>query len=131
VDAKNVYFLENLQNFEQWFGGQEQTSEKNIVFHRIKEILEMLEEAYGTENRQYEGGKIVFFTDEKAYQQEIDSLLHRQHINPEWNEYSEIIGEQAFDGVEWWEEMYLVSSENALVIIHPKSVQPSENQKNH
>lgn len=35
-------------------------------------------------------------------------------------EYSERINENTDTGVEWWEELYLLSSEDALVLIHPK-----------
>jgi hypothetical protein len=114
-----VHLIRTLQENEELFTALSGTSIPNIVKERIVEILTILEEQYRSTD--WDGGMVFFFTTDESYQKEISDICEQYYVNRDEWEYSEIIGEQAVDGVEWWEELYLLSSgELSLIFIHPR-----------
>lgn len=49
-----------------------------------------------------------------------ERLKNNCHLDKELFEYSEQIGNAADSKVQWQEELYLLSSDDSLVLIHPR-----------
>lgn len=92
-----------------------------IVIERIRELAGMLDDRYGVRRGSADmGGYILFFHNSRDYGKCVPHILQFYHMDRELFEYSEQINENSVSGVEWWEELYLLSSDDALVLIHPK-----------
>lgn len=92
-----------------------------IVYDRVKEIIGQLDEAYGTlRSARDMGGYVLLFLSEEEYELLHTKILSFYRLDVENYEYSEIINESMESSIDWWEELYLLSSDDALVIIHPK-----------
>ncbi len=92
-----------------------------IVAERMMELAGMLDDRYGVCRGSSDmGGYILFFHDSRDYGKCYPHIMAFYHLDGELFEYSERINENTEAGVEWWEELYLLSSEDALVLIHPK-----------
>lgn len=92
-----------------------------IVIERIRELAGMLDDRYGICRGFADmGGYILFFHDSRDYGKCVPHILQFYHMDRELFEYSEPINGDSVSGVEWWEELYLLSSDDALVLIHPK-----------
>lgn len=95
----------------------------SIVAERIVEQIEVLDDAYGRHRTPYAmGGYILYFPNEKDYNKMIGEICEFYNISLNEYEYSEIIGEKPIGNTEWWEELFMLSSDDALVMIHPKEV---------
>lgn len=93
----------------------------HIVIERIRELAGMLDDRYGVCRGSADmGGYILFFHDSRDYGKCVPHILQFYHMDRELFEYSEPINGDSVSGVEWWEELYLLSSDDALVLIHPK-----------
>ena len=103
----------------------------SIVIERMKELAGMLDDRYGVCRGSADmGGYILFFHDGRDYGKCIPHILQFYHMDGELFEYSEQINENTASDVEWWEELYLLSSEDALVLIYPKGdTQKREDRK--
>lgn len=96
---------------------------EHIVADRIIERIAVLDDAYGKHRPPYAmGGYVLFFTNEKDYNKMIGEISKFYNISLNEYEYSEIIGEKLIGNTEWWEELFMLSSDDALVMIHPKEV---------
>lgn len=95
---------------------------EQIVVSRMKEVVATLDDAYGM-YRSFKsmGGYILFFKDEVSYKKTFEQIMSFYNLDKELYEYSDCISERQDTGVEWWEELYLLSSEDSLVLIHPKN----------
>lgn len=102
----------------------EELKEKNVdsmVVERMREMAGMLDDRYGVCRGSADmGGYILFFHDSRDYGKCISYILQFYHMDGKLFEYSERINENTASDVEWWEELYLLSSEDALVLIYPK-----------
>lgn len=94
------------------------------VADRIVEITSVLDDAYGADRGAFSiGGYVFFFPDAKCYTDNVSKILSYHHVNPDAFEYSEYIGERVLeDGLYWNEELYLLGSDDSLVLIHPQEV---------
>jgi hypothetical protein len=101
-----------------------QTPSMSLIADRILELTETLDDSYGSDRSSRDmGGYILFFPSEKEYRKCISVICKTYHIEPSLCEYREIIGEKAISGTEWWEELFLLSSDDALVFIHPQKAE--------
>lgn len=87
------------------------------VMKRIEELVDILDREYGCcRNSSDMGGYILFFTELQTYEKFVPKIMEFYNLDKDLYEYSELI--DATD--EWQEELYLLSSDDALVLIHPK-----------
>jgi len=90
------------------------------VINRIDKIAGVLDTNYGgCRGSSDMGGYILLFTDKQTYEKNIMKIMEFYHLNKELYEYSYKLGSEGNDMAEWQEELYLLSSDDALVIIHP------------
>ncbi len=95
----------------------------SLLVDRINEITEMLDNNYsGRRSSKDYGGYILFFPTKEGYDRLIEKILRYYNLDSSLSEYEEVIGERAIGNTEWHEEMWLLSSEDALVCIHPEEV---------
>lgn len=93
----------------------------NAVGKRIKELTAIMDGQYGRYRGSFDmGGYLLFFHDSKTYDECYPHIMQFYHLNKELFEYSEKISTNSESGMEWWEELYLISSEDALILLHPK-----------
>ena len=93
----------------------------SIVIERMREIVSTLDDAYGSNRSAKDmGGYIFFFGDEETYENSFSHLLTFYNLAMENYEYSEIINEMNDSETKWWEELYMLSSDDAIVFVHPK-----------
>lgn len=96
---------------------------EKIVADRISEIIDTLDDAYGGHRNSYAmGGFVFYFPDEATYEREYINILEFYRLNALDYEYSDLIGDAAIQGKEWREELFMLSSDDSLVLIHPKEV---------
>lgn len=92
------------------------------VLNRVSEQIETLDEAYGAYRSSRDmGGYVLLFLDEDSYNNSIGAILEFYKIDESLYEYSDCIAEEILNKVEWMEELYMLGSDDALVLIHPKS----------
>lgn len=116
-----MYRLKTTLDCELLFMEQELTSEQNILKERMLEILETLDDAYGKNRSSHDfGGYILFFPTEDNYKRQIAQILKFYNLDKNLCEYREKIGEKAYSDTEWWEELFLLSSDDSLLLIYPK-----------
>ena len=66
-------------------------------------------------------GIVKLWVDIYYYEELKMLILSFYHLDIEDYEYSETLIEDKEYNVEWWEELYMLSSDDAIVIMHPKS----------
>lgn len=95
----------------------------SLLMDRINEITETLDSNYSGQrsSRDY-GGYILFFPTKEGYDSLIEKILRYYNLDFSLSEYEEIIGERAIGNTEWHEQMWLLSSDDALICIHPEEV---------
>ena len=116
--------LKTQLDFELYLEEHPETFCRNTgVKNRIAEALETLDDAYGAERKAHDmGGYVLLFLSEENFNAEIEKILAHDHLNREFAEHSEAIEEQNGadeDGMIWMEELYLLSSDDSLLMIHP------------
>lgn len=90
------------------------------VINRIREQIDILDGAYGTlRGTKDMGGYILLFTDKATYENSVDSIMEFYRLEKDLYEYSDCISEDFHSGQKWMEELFLLSSDDALVLIHP------------
>lgn len=119
---KMYYRLKNRLDFESL---QEDIGEDNslkIVSDRIEEIIDTLDDNYGAQrNSKAMGGYLLLFQSEENYEELKMQILSFYQLDIKDYEYSETLIEDKEYNVEWWEELYMLSSDDAIVIMHPRS----------
>lgn len=88
------------------------------VIDRVKEQINVLDEAYGSNRGKTDmGGYILFFDNKTEYEENIQEILEFYKLDRELYEYSDCISEG--QDISWMEELYMLGSDDALVLIHP------------
>lgn len=88
------------------------------VMDRLREALQVLDDSYGADRSSRDmGGYVFLFTDNDTYERNIKSMLENHHTTIDMYEYSDTICNEA--GQKWQEELYLISSDDAILVIHP------------
>lgn len=90
-----------------------------IVIDRMGEVIQILDDNYGAERSCFDyGGYVLYFPSEKTYQENISDIFSFYHINADNFEYSDTISRG--EGKEWHETLYLLSSDDGLVLVYPQ-----------
>lgn len=93
----------------------------NAVLKRVEGLVEVLDREYGCGRGSGDmGGYVLFFTDPQAYGKYIPKVMEFYHLTEDSAEYSEVISGTENGRGQWKEELYLLSSDDALVLIYPK-----------
>lgn len=119
---KMYYRLKNRLDYESLKEDIGEGNSLKIVSDRIEEIIDTLDDNYGAQrNSKAMGGYLLLFQSEENYEELKMLILSFYHLDIEDYEYSETLIEDKEYNVEWWEELYMLSSDDAIVIMHPKS----------
>ncbi len=87
----------------------------SVIADRIKEKVSILDNSYGTYRKSVDmGGYVLYFPNQQTYRENISEILKFYHINADDYEYSDEIGNG------WHETLYLLSSDDGLVLIYPQ-----------
>ena len=106
---KNRFDLEMIKDKLQTNGVNKAVTE------RVSETLGTLDLSYGADRTSTDmGGYVLLFEDRKDYEKSIDKILNFYHVNKEEYEYTETIADN------WEETLYLLSSDDSLVLVYPK-----------
>ena len=66
-------------------------------------------------------GQLIFLREEN-FNAEIGRIMEHYKLNKDYAEYCETIEQsRADDGLLWMEELYLLSSDDSILMIHPQS----------
>lgn len=95
---------------------------KNVfVGDRILELAGVLDDAYGGNRKAYDmGGYILYFPDAQTYEDTIVDIWEFYNIEPSLYEYMEYIGESESSDIQWVEKLFLLSSDDSLVLVYPQ-----------
>lgn len=87
---------------------------------RMIELSDMLDDAYGVNRLPSDmGGYILLFPTPEDVNESFDSVMKYYNIDPALFEYRDTY---SFEKQIWIEELYLLTSEDSLVLIYPKEV---------
>ena len=90
------------------------------VIKRLEELVTILDREYGICRGSSDmGGYILLFTEKQTYEKYFPKIMELHHLDKDLCEYSEQISDTEDGRTEWCEELYLLSSDDALVLIHP------------
>lgn len=95
---------------------------EDIVITHIKDEVGVLDDAYGGRRGIKDmGGYVLFFDNEKVYEECVDEIMDYYMIDKELFEFSDCINANSKSEIKWMEELYLLSSDDAILLIHPKT----------
>ena len=69
------------------------------------------------------GGYILFFGDIQTYENHISKIMEFYRLDKDLAEYSNTIEGTAGSTIQWREELYLLSSDDSLVLIYPENAE--------
>lgn len=95
---------------------------KNVfVGDRILELAGVLDDAYGRNRKAHDmGGYILYFPDAQTYEDTVVDIWEFYNIEPTLYEYMEYIGESESSDIQWVEKLFLLSSDDGLVLVYPQ-----------
>lgn len=95
---------------------------KNVfVGDRILELAGVLDDAYGRNRKAHDmGGYILYFPDAQTYEDTVVDIWEFYNIEPTLYEYMEYIGESESSDIQWVEKLFLLSSDDSLVLVYPQ-----------
>ena len=97
-----------------------------FVGDRILEQIGILDDSYNVEgkrggrNRWDYGGYVLFFPDIASYEKDIVELWDFYNLNPTEYEYADYIGDSMTENVQWVEKLFLLGSDDSLLLIYPQ-----------
>lgn len=96
--------------------------DKNVfVGDRILELAGVLDDAYGGNRKAHDmGGYILYFPDTQTYEDTVVDIWEFYNIEPTLYEYMEYIGESESSDIQWVEKLFLLSSDDSLVLVYPQ-----------
>lgn len=119
---KMYYRLMNRLDYESLQEDMREDNPLKKVSDRIEEIIDTLDDNYGAHrNSRDMGGYLLLFQSEENYEKLKMQILSFYQLDIKDYEYSETLIEDKEYNVEWWEELYMLSSDDAIVIMHPRS----------
>lgn len=90
----------------------------------MEELIAVLDGAYGSCRGAFDmGGYILFFGDIQTYENHISKIMEFYHLDKDLYEYSKQIEGTADSTIQWREELYLLSSDDSLVLIYPEAAE--------
>lgn len=92
-----------------------------ITALRIEEIIDTLDDAYGTNRKSGDyGGFVLYFPTEEDYINDAPTICRFYNVDQEMYEYKEIIGGKVKQGTPaYMEILYLQGSDNSIVMVFP------------
>lgn len=92
-----------------------------FVGDRILELAGVLDDAYGGNRKAHDmGGYILYFPDAQTYEDTVVDIWEFYNIEPTLYEYMEYIGESESSDIQWVEKLFLLSSDDSLVLVYPQ-----------
>lgn len=96
---------------------------KVVVADRIKEIVDTLDDAYGADRTSFAmGGYVLYFPDYECYRKNIENISGFYNFDLNGYEYTEVVGEKVIGKQKWIESLFILSSDDSLVLIYPQEV---------
>ena len=90
----------------------------DVINKRIGEIIEVLNKTYGNDRKPSDnGGYALYFPTVDDAEKSLETVMKYYKIDFDIAEYREVHNTENND---WIEELYLLSSEDALVLFYPK-----------
>lgn len=115
---KNKLDVEIIKDFL-----ESKQTDQNVV-RRMEELTDILDGAYGGSRGAFDmGGYILFFGDIQIYEKHISKIMEYYHLDKDLAEYSNTIEGTAGSTIQWREELYLLSSDDSLVLIYPEATE--------
>ena len=115
---KNKLDMEIIKDFLE----SEQTNQ-NVV-RRMEELTDILDGAYDGSRGAFDmGGYILFFGDIQTYENHISKIMEFYRLDKDLAEYSNTIEGTDGSTIQWREELYLLSSDDSLVLIYPETAE--------
>ena len=112
---KNKLDMEIIKDFLE----SEQTNQ-NVV-RRMEELTDILDGAYDGSRGAFDmGGYILFFGDIENH---ISKIMEFYRLDKDLAEYSNTIEGTAGSTIQFREELYLLSSDDSLVLIYPETAE--------
>ncbi len=112
--------LKNKPDLEGFRGFFEEQGKK-FLYDKMMEDIEMLDDAYGVGRQSYSmGGYLLYFPTEEDYKTSLSTLAKVYYFDPWIYEFDDSIWEEQNVGYVWKRRLYLLSSDDALVMIYPK-----------
>ena len=74
----------------------------------------------GGRNRDDYGGYVLFFPDKKSYEKAAVEIWDFYNINPTEYEYADYIGDSQTSDTQWIEKLYLMGSDDSLLLVYPQ-----------
>ena len=96
---------------------------KKFLYEKMMEDIEVLDTTYGIGRGSYSmGGYLLYFPTENDYKASIDVLAEVYHFDPWIYEFDDLLWEEQDTGCVWKRRLYMLSSDDALVMIYPKMI---------
>ena len=109
----------DLEGFSVLF---EEQGKKNLYEHMMEDI-EILDTTYGVGRESYSmGGYLLYFPTENDYKTSLDTLAEVYHFDPWIHEFDDSIWKEQDTGCVWKRRLYMLSSDDALVMIYPEMI---------
>ena len=116
---KMYYRLKNRLDYESLLEDIKENDSIQAVSDRVREIIETLDDNYGAHrNSKSMGGYLLLFQSEDNYEELKTPILSFYRLDDTDYEYSEVAVTDS--DIEWWEELFMLSSDDAIVIMHPR-----------
>ena len=94
-----------------------------IDYDKMMEDIEILDTTYGVGRESYSmGGYLLYFPTENDYKASLDTLAQVYHFDPWIYEFDDSIWEEQDTGCVWKRRLYMLSSDDALVMIYPEMI---------
>lgn len=121
---KMYYRLKNKLDVDLFVSSVLTDEKYHLVVERLNELVEILDSNYGAERGVNDmGGYILYFPDKSCYDAMISKLENFYHIDSSCYEYrDELSDDTNKETVAFCEDLYLISSDDALVFVYPKEV---------
>lgn len=122
---KQMYYrLKNKKDVELFVSSMLEEPKYHLIVDRLMELAELLDSNYGEYRGESDmGGYILYFPDKDCYDTMILELEEYYHIDPNCYEYQDELSDRADqDTFAFCEDLYLLSSDDALVFVYPKEV---------
>lgn len=119
--SKMYFRLKNKMDVELLVNSMLTDPKYQLLKNRLYEISDILDFNYGEYRGETDmGGYILYFPDKASYKAMIPKLEEFYHIDKDCYEYEDTYSEP--DNYAFCEDLYLLSSDDALVFVYPKEV---------
>ena len=100
---------------------------KKPLYELMKEDIEVLDAAYGEGRPSYfMGGYLFYFPTENDFETSLDALAEVYRFDPWIDEFDDFLWEEPNTGCVWKRRLYILSSDDALLMIYPELASKSK-----